>query len=132
MKKRLLAIAIATTLVSPLAANADVTTYGIVHMSVGTVDTGTSGSVDNWQIRSHASRLGFKGSEDLGNGLSANFKLEYGVDPQASPGLSSRNQYLGLKGGFGEVRVGRHDTPLKWLRVSLTSLVIQMLISLVP
>jgi predicted porin len=87
--------------------------------------------VDNWQVNSHASRLGFKGEEDLGNGLSATFKVEYEVNPDSdnentvdvpgfgevsdggTAGIKRRNQYVGLKGGFGEVRVGRHDTPLK-------------------
>lgn len=115
MKKRFLAIAIASGLALPLAANADATVYGIVHMTYGTIDTGTTGGVDNWQVENVASRLGFKGSEDLGNGLSATYKLEYSVDPDAGSGagLGRRNQYVGLKGGFGEVRIGRHDTPLK-------------------
>ena len=113
MKKRFLAIAIAAGLASPLAANADATVYGKVHMSIGMVEEGTT--VDNWQVNNHASRLGFKGSEDLGNGLSATFKLEYSVNPDAGSGsgIGRRNQYIGLKGGFGEIRVGRHDTPLK-------------------
>ncbi len=109
MNKRFLAIAIAAGLASPFAASADVTTYGLVHASVGTVDTGAS---DNFQYRSHASRLGFKGSEDLGNGLSATYKLEYGVSTDTG-GWTNRNQYVGLKGGFGEFRFGRHDTPMK-------------------
>jgi len=121
---------IASGLASPLAANADATVYGIVHMSIDNVqscnestDPGSctpggavNGEVDNWQVNSHASRLGFKGEEDLGNGLSATYKLEYEVDPDKNTngnGLKRRNQYVGLKGGFGEVRVGRHDTPLK-------------------
>ena len=114
MKKRFLAIAIAAGLASPFAANADATVFGKVNLSVGMVDTGTGGS-DNWQVRSHASRLGFKGSEDLGNGLTAKFHIEYGINPDAASGdgISARNQFLGLKGGFGEVRVGKHDTPLK-------------------
>ncbi len=121
MKKRFLAIAIAAGLASPFAANADATVYGKINLSVGTVDEGNFGD-DNWQVRSHASRLGVKGSEDLGNGLSATYKLEYGVSPDEGAtgqngggdgGLSRRNQYVGLKGGFGEIRVGRHDTPLK-------------------
>ncbi len=114
MKKRFLAIAIAAGLVSPLAANAEAEIFGKVNLSVGTVDEGTGGA-DNFQVRSHASRLGFKGSEDLGNGLTAKFHLEYGVNPDdtTNAGLTSRNQFLGLAGDFGEVRVGNHDTPLK-------------------
>lgn len=114
MKKRFLAIAIASGLATSFAANADTTIFGKINLSVGTVDAGTGG-VDNWQVRSHASRLGFKGSEDLGNGLSANYHLEFSVDPDAGTGsgLGRRNQWIGLEGGFGEIRVGRHDTPLK-------------------
>lgn len=120
MKKTFLAIAIAAGVAAPFAANADdAKVYGKVHMSFGVVDTGSAGN-SNWQVRSHASRLGFKGSEDLGDGMSAIYKLEYQVNPDYSQGdqgsatnLKRRNQYIGLKGGFGEVRVGRHDTPLK-------------------
>ena len=113
MKKRFLAIAIATSL-SPLAAQADATVYGKLHATYGMVDTG-AGGVDNWQLDSHASRLGFKGSDDLGNGLTATFKIEYQLDLMGSTAgeLSGRNQYIGLKGDFGELRVGHHDTPLK-------------------
>ena len=130
MKKRFLAIAIAAGLASPFAANADATVFGKMNISVGTIDTGDTGGVDNFQVRSHASRLGFKGEEDLGNGLTAKFHLEYEVDPDSdnantttisgvslsdggTAGIKRRNQWVGLKGGFGEVRVGRHDTPLK-------------------
>jgi len=115
MKKTFLAIAIAAGVAAPFAANADdATVYGKVHMSFGSVD---NGSYSNYQVRSHASRLGFKGSEDLGDGMSATYKLEYEVNPDSDNGVTAgikrRNQYVGLKGGFGEVRVGRHDTPLK-------------------
>lgn len=131
MKKRFLAIAIASGLASPFAASADATVYGKVHLSISAVDACTTAATcagtsdeDNWQVNSHASRLGFKGEEDLGNGLAATYKLEYEVNPDgassdsssgtdSSAGLKRRNQYLGLKGGFGELRVGRHDTPMK-------------------
>ena len=120
MNKKIIALAIAAAVAAPMAAQADATVYGKLNMAVGTVSedyTVASGDidVDNFQVRSIASRLGFKGSEDLGGGLSAVWKLEYGVSPvdSSGPGLSRRNQYVGLKGGFGEVRVGRHDTPTK-------------------
>lgn len=109
---------------TPLVAQADeVSVYGRLHMSYGQVTEEAGGvtSVDNWQMRSHASRLGVKGSRDFGNGLSGTFKIEYEVNPDSdnvdagdgTAGLSRRNQYVGLKGGFGELRFGRHDTPLK-------------------
>jgi predicted porin len=127
MDKKILSAAIIVAMAAPVAALADVTLYGQMHMSVGAVDDSTEGAPfageDNMQVRNHASRLGVKGSEDLGGGLKANFMLEYGVDPDSNDpnsdgddtsGMSRRNQWVGLSGdSWGEVRVGRHDTPLK-------------------
>ena len=131
MKKNLIALAVAGVIAAP-AAMADATVYGKLHASYGAVDaeatngTGAVTSIDNIQLRSHSSRLGVKGSEDLGGGLSANYQLEWEVDPfgdglgnagqlgaAGGDNLERRNQWVGLKGGFGEVRFGRHDTPLK-------------------
>lgn len=128
MDKKILSAAIAGVIAGSMAfaANADTTVYGQVNMSVGKVENTISGQpafgVDSFQVRSHASRLGFKGSEDLGNGLKANFQLEYETDQDYGTGqngstinLGRRNMWVGLSGdSWGEVRVGRHDTPLKW------------------
>lgn len=62
------------------------------------------------------SRLGFKGTEDLGNGLSAIFVLEggYNIDTGASGqgGLRfGRQAFVGLRGSFGSVTVGRQYSP---------------------
>jgi predicted porin len=61
------------------------------------------------------SRLGFKGTEALGNGISALFTLEYGVDVDANTGLGNssagaRQQMVGLTGGFGTIVAGRLQT----------------------
>jgi predicted porin len=67
-----------------------------------------------------SNRVGVKGSEDLGNGLKAIYQLELGVNfgdnnipGGANGGISIRNSFVGLAGGFGTVLLGRHDTPLK-------------------
>ncbi|MBK1648654.1 porin [Rhabdochromatium marinum] len=66
-----------------------------------------------------ANRVGVKGSEDLGNGLKAIYQVELGVNfgdnniPGGYNGISVRNSFVGLAGGFGSFLVGRHDTPLK-------------------
>ncbi|GAB3548180.1 porin [Noviherbaspirillum agri] len=65
----------------------------------------------------NGSRLGFKGTEDLGGGLSALFVLESGfqVDSGAmrgDGGLFSRQAYVGLQGGFGTVKLGHQYTPM--------------------
>lgn len=125
MKQKLQGLFLATAIISPTMVQAAPTVYGKVHLSLGRVETETAGtSTDSIQLRSHASRFGLKGDHDLENGLKATYKLEYEVNPDdnnakdptvdsGSAGLSRRNQYLGLKGQFGELRFGRHDTPLK-------------------
>lgn len=130
--KKLLAIAVATALTAP-AAMADTTLYGKLHASVGSVKNGATGTTTT-AVESHSSRFGIKGSNELDAGLSATYGLEYGLDldgdnngggtgmsggnmsGSASTGsapFSSRNQFVGLKGGFGEFRLGKHDTPAK-------------------
>jgi len=117
MKKQLIALAIAGSLATPILAHAAPTVYGKLHLSYGSVEEKSGGvtTTDNWQLRSHASRVGVKGDHDMGNGLEAIYKFEWQVDYEqgADAGLDRRNMYAGLKGNWGEVRFGRHDTPLK-------------------
>lgn len=130
MNKNILAIAIAAAVAAP-SAFAAATVYGVAHMSVDAVQNaknGTdNGSVTN--IASNSSRLGIKGSEDLGAGLKAVYQFETtlnmdgeGTDVkngsttvgQQSTGFGGqRNSYAGLAGGFGTVLLGIHDTPFK-------------------
>lgn len=126
MKKKLIALAVTGALMTPVLAQAAPTVYGKVHLSYGTIEEESAGvtTTDNWQLQSHASRVGFKGEHDLGNGLAGIYKLEFQVNPDSdnkedatvdsgSAGIKRRNQYAGLKGSWGQVRFGRHDTPLK-------------------
>jgi len=65
-------------------------------------------------VTSNASRIGFKGSEDLGGGLSAIWQIESGFNGDEANGtLASRNTFLGLKGNWGTALFGNHDTPFK-------------------
>jgi predicted porin len=70
---------------------------------------------DNWELESNASRLGFKGDEDLGeSGLKAVYKLEYETQvDDGSTEFKQRNIYGGVQGAFGTVIGGKFDTPLK-------------------
>lgn len=73
---------------------------------------------DQWELNSNASRLGVKGSFDLDDtGLSAIYQAEYEINVDdggsGNTALSQRNIFAGLRGGFGEVRYGKFDTPLK-------------------
>ena len=108
--KKVLPLAIAAALVAPAAAMADATVFGKVHMIVQNYDDGSDSS---WSTDSVASRVGVKGSEDLGDGLKAVYHLEFGVNIDANSGVSNRNQFVGLAGNFGTILAGRHDTPMK-------------------
>lgn len=117
MNKKLIACAVAAALTAPAATLADgPKVYGQFHVSYGSVDEGANKTV---KLRNHDSRVGVKGSRDFGNGLQGIYKFEFGVnfdgdDADATKDFfSRRNMFVGLKGGFGEVRFGRHDTPLK-------------------
>ena len=126
MNKKLIAAAIAAAVALPTAAQAGVQIYGIVHVSIDWTDANATdfeiGDVfdeKTWSMASGAglrdSRLGFKGSEDLGNGLKAIWKYEQALDlTDLRTGFDgARNAYIGLAGDWGTVLGGQHDTPLK-------------------
>lgn len=124
MNQKILSAAIAGALAGSMAfaANADVTLYGQVDLSLDARDI--DGANDDINMNSNQSAIGVKGSEDLGNGLKAIFQLEYEVDPSGddsstntfSSGNSSvqgRDQWIGLQGNFGKVRFGTASTTYK-------------------
>jgi len=93
-------------------AQSSVTLYGIVSQDmVHATNTGKA----RYKIedgRLNASRIGFHGNEDLGGGLSAIFDIESGISPdtgQANGGSNfwNRGSYVGFKGSFGSVTLGR-------------------------
>lgn len=93
-------------------AQSSVTLYGIADGFVGSIK---NGSVRTTVVNSgglNTSRWALRGVEDLGGGLKANFILEsaFTIDNGVSTnggGIFSRQAYVGLSGGFGEVRLGR-------------------------
>ena len=117
MKKSLIAIA-ALAAAGAAAAQSSVTMYGQVNtgyehsktdITIGGVKT-TTKTTGFQNDRVNTSRLGFKGEEALGNGLSATFALEMGfnsADGNFAENAFNRKATVGLKGAFGEVRVGR-------------------------
>ncbi|THF57210.1 porin [Pseudothauera rhizosphaerae] len=114
MKGKILMLGMTAGLLPPASAQSSVTLYGL--LDAGYVYQKTDGYKDRHAIDSgnvSGSRWGLRGSEDLGNGLTALFLLEGGVDidtgTQAQGGsLFGRWAYVGLRGGFGEVRLGLH------------------------
>ena len=120
MQKKLIALAVAGIMAAPMAAQAAASTevYGKVRASIDFTDNGdatTTNDDSRIAASSNASRLGFKGSDDLDNGMTAKWQIEAEVNMDDGSDLSSglRNTFVGLAGGFGEVRLGHHDTPYK-------------------
>jgi predicted porin len=123
MKKSLFAIAAVTAFAGAAQAQSSVTVYGILDVGY----TGGQARVDNARqtvnrisnSMESGSRLGFRGNEDLGQGLSAQFVFELGINP-AGDNMSNtwtpniRQGYVGLtQKGLGDVRVGTQNT-LYW------------------
>jgi GBP family porin len=116
MKKTLLALA-AIAASSAVMAQSSVTLYGVADLSIENVKGNKSvNAVSSDNLSS--SRFGLKGTEDIGGGLKGNFVLESGLklDTGANGGAPTRffdrSAWLGLSGGFGDVRLGRIDTPI--------------------
>jgi predicted porin len=113
MKKNILAVAIAGAMAVPFAANASAPTlYGQMNVTLDSVSkNGTS-------VQNRNSRLGVKGSEDLGNGLKAVYQFEttLNVNGDGNGFGAQRNTFVGVSGGFGTVIAGRHDTPLRLIQ----------------
>jgi predicted porin len=122
MKKSLLALAVLASFAGVAHAQSSVTIYGVLDMAVNSESHGVNskgqGAVTALDSGVQSgSRLGFKGSEDLGNGLKANFKLEMGVNADtgssAQGGLAfGRAAWVGLSGDFGAVQMGRQNKPV--------------------
>jgi predicted porin len=115
--KRLAAVLI-TAFPLIAAAQSNVTVYGVMDAAVSVEDTGAPGEKSRTVINSgdqSSSRLGFRGTEDLGGGLKALFNIEAGVSLDTGAGdsaLFGRRSVVGLQGAFGTVTVGREYSPI--------------------
>lgn len=115
MKKSLIALA-ALAAVGAASAQSSVTLYGIADISAGVVEVdGVSRETGFNKANLQQSRVGIKGSEDLGNGLKAVFNYEHGFNSANgafTAGAEARRAVVGLQGGFGSVLLGRDKLPL--------------------
>ena len=106
-------------------AQSSVAIYGIVDAAIVGERGGGAGNVTKVTSgAASASRIGFRGSEDLGGGLSAIFTLETGTridtgEVDAAGTIFNRQAFVGLKGGFGTVAVGRQFTPYHTMMVNV-------------
>ncbi len=120
MRKSFLACIIVGCFVAtlPMAAEDNwLTVYGKVNIAIDKVDEDNGD--EQWEVNSYASRFGVKGKGPAGDGFEAFYRLEWQVDvadEAKEKNITSRNQIVGLRGGFGEVFLGRHDTPTKSLQ----------------
>jgi predicted porin len=139
MNRKLLALSVAALLATPALAAAENTgpnIYGRLHLSLNHFDNGGPGfdadgdpvpEYSDLNVSSNASRLGVKGSHDLGNSLTGIYQIESGLNADERGGqLATRNTFLGLKGGFGLLRVGYFDTPVKNIAISTGLFVAQV------
>ena len=117
MKKKLIVVAVAGALGAPalvMAQSSTVQIYGRITAEYAYVDRGQGTEKGDLLQTPGGSSIGFKGEEKLGGGLSAWFQCESSADvTEGGDGLCTRNSAIGFKGGFGNVYIGRWDTPFK-------------------
>jgi predicted porin len=133
MKKTLIALA-ALAASGVALAQSSVTVYGVVDVGISQNKDTLSGANVRDLIGRNAisskstgmksvlsgSRFGFRGVEDLGGGLKADFTLEYAVQPdEAGTSMANRQSFVGLSGGFGAVKLGRQNTPFHNVQAAL-------------
>lgn len=134
MKKSLVALA-ALAVAGVASAQSSVTLFGVVDAGISSYSNKSDnagvflvppvGFVDSVKVKRtvlsnsgyNSSRIGFRGTEDLGGGLAASFWLEAPIsndDGQQGIATFARRSTVSLSGGFGEVRLGRDYTPTFW------------------
>ncbi len=108
MKRSLLIAALSTVAAGSALAQSTVTVYGRLNETIERQKDAAGDSVT--RLVDNASRLGFKGTEDLGGGLKANFLIEhrFNADTGTVNGdFWSGDSWVGLSSGFGDLRLGR-------------------------
>jgi predicted porin len=127
MKKSLIALAVLSTIAGSAVAQSSVTVYGRFDQSfnkVETVTTSTSTATNTGLDGGiGGSRLGFRGTEDIGGGLKANFVVEFGVDMGENTGAgATRLGFADISGSAGTFRMGRQVSPTKAVADSYNAL----------
>jgi predicted porin len=125
MKKSLFALAAVTAFAGAAQAQSSVTVYGILDVGyIGGNVRGTSATAGGSQKGTYSaigssaestSRLGFRGTEDLGGGMSAFFTLETGIQPTNATAstFNNRQTFVGLKDNkIGAISFGTQYTPI--------------------
>lgn len=125
MQKKLIALAVAGLVSAPAFAQSNVQIYGIMDLGFARYSSSEGGATSNKSRtgidsgNQAASRIGFRGTEDLGNGLKAFFQIEQGLSADTSSQPTNRQLFVGLQGDFGKVRLGRDFNPSRSLVAGL-------------
>jgi predicted porin len=114
--KKIAALALLTGVSAFAHAQANVTLFGVIDVAARHTKNGDESQTSLASSGSQKSRLGIRGSEDLGSGLTAGFWLEGGLNADTGSSSDSsrfwnRRSTVSLQGSFGEVRLGRDTTP---------------------
>jgi predicted porin len=124
MKLLPLTAALALAIGAPAFAQSSVSIYGRLNVTVESVSR--NGGDRTGEVNNNSSRIGFKGTEDLGGGLKAGFVLNAGVNPDTgttnttAAGNSTQSKFfnrrstVSLISGMGELRLGRDYVPAFW------------------
>jgi predicted porin len=119
MQKKLIALAIAGLAAAPAFAQTNVTVYGVADLTMefgvkADDDPGNAGIARN-RLQSNSSLLGFRGTEDLGNGIKAIFQLEtsVGQDLGTISSTAGRDSFVGVNSGWGTVVLGFLTHPVR-------------------
>ena len=120
MRRKAVAAALSLPLLWAVAPSAwsETTVYGMLRLYVNwaeqTYKDPSQKNTASWDVTDESSRLGFKGSENLGNGQSAVWQYEFGVNAADGPtvgGTRNRLSYVGLQGGWGQFTIGTQTNP---------------------
>ncbi|OUS25351.1 porin [Thalassotalea sp. 42_200_T64] len=106
------ALALVAAFTAPAMAADEINFYGKANVTIQMSDDG-EGSFS--EVKSNASRLGVTGGLKINDALSVVYKAEFQVDMDgdSDDNITARNQYIGLKGNFGTVLLGKNDTVTK-------------------
>jgi predicted porin len=141
---KLLPVALTAALISAPASAGFPTLYGKIYLTASQYDlekndfaltapgattykhigaTGTATELDTSAVESTGSRIGIQGDFGAANDLTIFYRVEYGIDVDNGTNangreLTQRNIFGGVRGDWGQVLVGKNDTPLKTLQTN--------------
>ncbi len=100
-----------------LTLSAETLMYGKLWITVESQHTSDGNEVE---VVSNKSRIGFKGNINFIKGFEAIYQAEYEIDPvdgtadeSKNKSVKQRNSFIGLRGAYGTLFIGKHDTALK-------------------